>query len=256
MPGSLADRPQSINVSQRDYLIECMVCLDQAIRLVSAGISGSRDTQGRSTQYDGYADTDRRSTFRPAPGGFVYREPYRWPFRQARHYLVDTDQKAALLAITVPRRPILWQAVLWGTLCLMVAASCIGLWLYTGHDTPTALDILAVAVLTIGQVTLGLAGLFWWKRRRLRPLLATLTPTDLQISQAEMRAAAINAMSGKQLVLAGVSGVFASTAMLINAALQLVWRQPVGLLWLTGSMIFAGFAWYHFKQLAIRAEKH
>jgi hypothetical protein len=44
-----------------------------------------------------------------------------------------------------------------------------------------------------------------------------------------MRAAATNAMSGKQLVMAGVAGVFAATAMLINAALQLAWRQPYGL---------------------------
>jgi hypothetical protein len=194
--------------------------------------------------------------FRPAPGGYVYREPYRWPFGEVPHYLVSADQKAALLAIILPKRPILWQVVLWSTLCLMVAIACVGLWLYTGHDNPTALDILALFILTVAQVFLALAILFWWKRRRLRPLLATLTPTDLRITQIEMRAAATNAMSGKQLVMAGVAGVFAATAMLINAALQLAWRQPIGLLWLAGSLIFAGLAWYYFRQLVTRAEKH
>jgi hypothetical protein len=193
--------------------------------------------------------------FRPAPGGYVYREPYRWPFGEVPHYLVSADQKAALLAIILPKRPILWQVVLWSTLCLMVAIACVGLWLYTGHDNPTALDILALFILTVAQVILALAILFWWKRRRLRPLLATLTPTDLRITQIEMRAAATNAMSGKQLVMAGVAGVFAATAMLINAALQLAWRQPIGLLWLAGSLIFAGLAWYYFRQLVTRAEK-
>lgn len=193
--------------------------------------------------------------FRPAPGGYVYREPYRWPFGEAPHYLVNADQKAALLAIIVPKRPILWQVVLWSTLCLMVAIACVGLWLYTGHDNPTALDILAMFILTVAQVIVALAILFWWKRRRLRPLLATLTPTDLRITQIEMRAAATNAMSGKQLVIAAVAGVFAATAMLINAALQLAWRQPIGLLWLAGSLIFTGLAWYYFRQLVTRAEK-
>jgi hypothetical protein len=193
--------------------------------------------------------------FRPAPGGYVYREPYRWPFGDAPHYLVNADQKAALLAIIVPKRPILWQVVLWSTFCLMVAIACVGLWLYTGHDNPTALDIVAMFIITVAQVILALAILFWCKRRRLRPLLATLTPTDLRITQIEMRAAGTNAMSGKQLVMAGVAGVFAATAMLINAALQLAWHQPIGLLWLAGSLIFAGLAWYYFRQLVTRAEK-
>jgi hypothetical protein len=194
--------------------------------------------------------------FRPVPGGYVYREPYRWPFGQAPHYLVSADQKAALLAIVVPKRPILWQVVLWSTLCLMVAVSCIGVWLYTGRDTPNALNTLAIIVLTIAQVILGFAILFWWKRRRLRPLLATLTPTELRITNSEMRAAATNAMSAKQLVIAGVASVFASTATLVNAALQLTaWQQPIGLLWLAGSLTFAGLAWYYFRKLITRAEK-
>ena len=87
--------------------------------------------------------------FQPVPGGYVYREPYRWPFGQAPHYLVNDEQKAALLAIIVPKRPVLWQVVLWSALCLIVAVTCVGLWLYTGHDTPTALDTLAVVVLTV-----------------------------------------------------------------------------------------------------------
>ena len=192
--------------------------------------------------------------FQPVPGGYVYREPYRWPFGQAPHYLVNDEQKAALLAIIVPKRPVLWQVVLWSALCLMVAVACVGLWLYTGHDTPRALDTLDMVVLTVAQVIVAIAILFWWKRRKVRPLLATLTPTDLRITRGEMRASVTNAMSSKQLVITGVCNVIASAAMLVNAALQFAWGKPAGLLWLVGTCMFGGLAWYYFKQLVSRAE--
>jgi hypothetical protein len=193
--------------------------------------------------------------FRPAPGGYVYREPYRWPFGEAPHYLVNEDQKAAIMAIVISKRPILAQVILWSTLCAMVAIACVGSWAITGHDTPTGIDIIGMIVLTVAQVILALVILFWWKRRRLRPLLATLKLTDLRISQSEMRAAATNAMSVKQIVIAGVAGVFASTAMLVSGAVQLALRQPTGFIWLGCSLVFAGLAYYYFKQLIARTEK-
>lgn len=193
--------------------------------------------------------------FRPAPDGYVYREPYRWPFGQARHYLVTADQRDALLAMVVPKRPILWQVVLWGALCIFVAIACAGVWLYTGDDQPTTLDTFAMFVLTVAQVLVALAILFWWKRRRLRALLATLTPTDLRITRSEVRAAATNAMSGRQLVIAAAAGAVASVAMLADAALQFEWGQPMALLWFAGAVIFASLAWYYFQQLIARAKK-
>jgi hypothetical protein len=193
--------------------------------------------------------------FRPAPGGYVYREPYRWPFGEAPHYLVNEDQKAAIMAIVISKRPILSQVLLWGTLCAMVAVACIGLWAYTGHDTPTGIDTIGIVILTVVQVILALAILFWWKRRRLGPLLATLPPTDLRITPREMRAAATNAMSAKQVVIAGVASVFASTAMLVNGAVQLALRQPIGLIGIGCSLVFAGLAYYYFKQLIARTGK-
>jgi len=193
--------------------------------------------------------------FRPAPGGYVYREPYRWPFGEAPHYLVNEDQKAAIMAIVISKRPILSQVMLWSTLCAMVTISCVGLWATTGHDTPTGIDTTGIVVLTVAQVTLALAIFFWWKRRRLRPLLATLPPTDLRITASETRAAATNTMSAKQIVIAGAASVFASTAMLVNGAVQLATRQPLGFIWLGCSLMFAGLAYYYFKQLIARTDK-
>ncbi len=163
--------------------------------------------------------------------------------------------------LMVSKWPILSQVIVWSTLCLMVAISCVGTWLYTGHDSPTAFDTLAIVILTVAQVIVALVINVWWNQHRLRPLLATLTPTDLRISRSEMLAAAQNNMSSKreaspkQLVIAGVTAVFASTAMLVSATLQLAWRQPTGLLWLAASFVFAGLAWLHFRRLLARAEK-
>src|SRR5579862_3645779 len=119
-----------------------------------------------------------RINFKEVAGGYVYRESFRWRFWRARHYLVNDHQKAALLDVIVPKRPILSQAIMWGTLCLMVAVACVGMRLYSGHHSPTTLDILSIIALTVAQVIPAFAIFFWWKRRRLRPLLATLTPTD------------------------------------------------------------------------------
>ena len=192
--------------------------------------------------------------FQPAPGGYVYRESYRWPFGDAPHYLVNEDQKAALLAVIAPKRPVLWQVVLWSALCLMVAAACVTVWFTTRHDSPTGLDILAIAVLTVAQVVIGLATLFWSKRRRLRPLLATLPRTDLRITLSHMRAAATNAMSRKQIIVTTVSSVFASIAMLVSGGLYLASHRPIGLLLLAVSLIWAGLAWYYFRKLIARTE--
>lgn len=191
--------------------------------------------------------------FQPVDGGYVYREPYRWPFVEAPHYLVNEDQKAALAAVVIPRRPVLWQVVMWSTLVLMVALACVGAWLYTGHESPTVVDGFAMILLTVGEIAVGLAILFWWKRRQVRPLLANLPRTELRITQAQIRAAAANAMPDGQIRLAAIAGVFASLAMLVNAGLQLAWHNLIGLFWLSGSLIFAGVAWYYFRLLISRS---
>jgi uncharacterized iron-regulated membrane protein len=194
--------------------------------------------------------------FQPAPGGYVYREPYRWPFADAPHYLVNEEQKAQLLAVIVPRRPILWQIVLWGALCAMVALAGVAVWLHTGHDTPTPLDLFGMIVLTAVQAIVALAILFWWKRRRLAPLLASLPRTELRISRAEMRAAAAKAMSRKQLIVVTAANVFASIAMLVNSVIQFtVMHSPMGFFWLALGAVFAVLTIYYFRQLRARTGK-
>ncbi|MGY4503351.1 hypothetical protein ACVWYH_007308 [Bradyrhizobium sp. GM24.11] len=191
------------------------------------------------------------SLFQAAPGGYVYRELHGWPFKRALHYLVTEDQKIAILDVVVPRRPILWQVALWSTFCLFVAVDCVSLWLYTGHDTPTGFDIFGVLALAATQLLVALAILFGWRRRQLAPLIATLTPTELRITRSDMRKAATNAMSSKQLLFAGLASLFlfASVAMLINGGLQLAWHHPTCLLWIACGVAFAGNAWFYLRQV-------
>ena len=170
--------------------------------------------------------------FQPAPGGYVYRQPFHWSFRPRPHYLVNEEQKDALVAITMAKRPILAQVIMWTALCAMVALACLAMWAITGHDDPTGVDIVGMIALTASQIFIAFAGLRWWKLRELRPLLGTLTRTDLRIEPAQIRAAAVNAMSVKQLVVAGVSSVFAASAALVSGALQLALHHQTGLIWI------------------------
>jgi hypothetical protein len=192
-------------------------------------------------------------TFQPVPGGYLYREPFRMSSK-AQHYLVNDAQKAQIVALTMPSRPVLWQISLWCTLFAMVAIAWLVIWLYTGHDNPTVVDAIAMIVLTIAQLLIAFATLRWWKLRHLRPLLATLQPSDLKLTQSAMPDAAMNAMSLKQLLIAGVSSTFAATAALASGVIQLATRQPIGLFWLAICLVFAGLAVYYFKRLLKRAE--
>jgi hypothetical protein len=190
--------------------------------------------------------------FRPAPGGYVYRQPYRRPFGDAPHYLVNEDQKAAIIDHTVAKRPILFQFIMWGSLCAMVAIAGVGVWAYTGHDSPNLTDTIGMAVLTVVQIAAAFAIFFWWKRRRLQPLLATLPRTDLRITQSEMRAAMTNTTSTKQLMIAAVASVFAAIAMLVNVVIQFMMGQPMAYFWLSLCLVFAGLSIYYFRQLIAR----
>ena len=194
------------------------------------------------------------ATFQPVPGGYLFREPFRLPSK-ARYYLVSEAQKAQLAARAIPRRPVLWQISLWSTLCTMVAIACLAVWLYTGHDHPTATDAIGMIVVTIAQLLVRFALLRWWKLRRVRPLLAILQPTELRPTQSATRGADANAMSVKQLVFVGVSSTCAATAMLVSGATQLALRQPIGFFWLALSLMFAALAIFHFKHLIDRTAK-
>jgi len=193
--------------------------------------------------------------FMPVPDGYVYREPYRWPFTQAPHYLVNEAQRERLLAITVPKRPVLWQIALWGTLCLMVAVAGVVVWAFTGHENPTLIDAMSMMILTFAQVVAALLILRWRKLRELRPLLSSLPTTDLRITSSDMQRQATNAMSIRQLILLGAINVMACSSFLVGGVVFLVLRQSQGFFYLAGALLFGTLAIAYYHRLIDRVEK-
>jgi hypothetical protein len=195
--------------------------------------------------------------FKAAPGGFVFREPYRWVFGPARHYLVSEAQKAQIAAVVVPRRLILWQVAVWTTLCLMVAIAGVIVWATGRHDNPSAGDVAAMIGLTVVQVYAGLLIFRWWKLRRLRPLLAGALPTDERITRSDVERAlntGAAAVSVRQLVVTGAVSVIASTVFTMNFIIFLVLGQALAWLFLPTAILFGGVAWVYFRRLMLKVE--
>jgi hypothetical protein len=192
--------------------------------------------------------------FMPVLDGYVFREPYRWPFTQSPHYLVNEAQRDKLLAMTVPKRPILWQIALWGTLCLMVAGAGFVVWAFTRHENPTLIDTISMMVLTFAQVVVALLILRWRKLRELRPLLARLPTTDLRITRSDMQRQTMNAMSIRQLILLGAINVMACSSLLISGIIFLVLSQSQGFFYLAGALLFGTLAIVYYRRLIDRVE--
>lgn len=192
--------------------------------------------------------------FMPVQNGYVFREPYPWPFTQSPHYLVNEAQRDKLLAIIVPKRPILWQAALWGAFCLMVAFSGFMVWAFARHTNPTLMDIISMLVLTFVQVVVALLILRWRKLRELRPILASLPTTDLRITRSDMRRQTTSAMSIRQLILLGVINVIACSSLLISGIIFLVLGQTQAVLLFVGALLFGAVAIVYYRRLIDRVE--
>ncbi|CAN7403145.1 hypothetical protein LJR220_003611 [Bradyrhizobium sp. LjRoot220] len=192
--------------------------------------------------------------FMPVLDGYVFREPYRWPFTQARHYLVNEAQRDKIIAMIVPKRPMLWQIALWGTLCLMVVAAGFVVWAFTRHENPTLVDTISMMVLTFAQVVVAFLFLRWLKLRELRPLLASLPTTDLKITRSDMQRQSMNAMSIRQLILLGAINVMACSSFLISGIIFLILSQSQGLFYLAGALLFGALTFLYYRLLIDRVE--
>ena len=103
--------------------------------------------------------------FKPVPAGFIFRAPNPWIFGRADHYLVNAQQKAALLGILVAPRPWLRvAALLVGVLLWGVAMATVG-WAFSGHEDPTVGDAIIMIVMTLAALFLAGTG----QRHLLRP---------------------------------------------------------------------------------------
>jgi hypothetical protein len=139
-------------------------------------------------------DMIEATRFKPAAGGFVFRMPSIWMFGRAEHYLVSEAQKAELLSILAPRRPVLRVLVI--LLLIALAAGVMVLTVRTfgsGARTMTLGDHMIMAAIAITIVAASLAMERMRGRYRVEQIVMPLLRTDETISYCDRHHAMLGA---------------------------------------------------------------
>jgi hypothetical protein len=196
--------------------------------------------------------------FKQVPGGYVFQQPNPWVFGRSTRYLVSEVQKAALLAIITPRRPILRAVVITiGILLWAVAAPTI-VWAVSSHDEPTAGDAIAMFVLILLPMFVALVIALRRNLRRMRSVIAGAPRTDERITQGELRHAMANAMSFKRSLLIGsawtLTVLLQVFSLVIRNARHPLFSDVQSCLNLFTALVAAGLAAYYLG-LAIRKRR-
>lgn len=125
--------------------------------------------------FDGMEET----LFKPVEGGFVYRAPSPWLIGRGRHYIVSEEQKAVLAAHH--RRTMLqtfWAIVVAAGTC----GPLVGIVLPSASIMPQIM-FLGVAMLIGLAIGMAINALLL---RRIKPIIATLTPSAERVTQRDM----------------------------------------------------------------------
>src|SRR5262245_15524818 len=147
-----------------------------------AGCVSRRQTVGRRTMarhwwkpFDGMEEL----TFRPVEGGFVYRAPSPWLFGRYRHYFVNAEQKAVLAsAHRTTMRQIFWSIVVGAGAFAPIAGAFL-------PSQPNAQQLVYLGVAGLIGLAIGLT-LNALLLLRVRPIIATLTPSSVRITQRDV----------------------------------------------------------------------
>jgi tryptophan-rich sensory protein len=192
--------------------------------------------------------------FKQVPGGYVFQQPNPWVFGRSSRYLVSEAQKAALLAIITPRRPILKAVVILAGILLWVAAVAIAM-AFFGHDEPTVSDVAATIVLSAGPMFAALVVALQRNLRRMRAVIAGAPRTEERITHAEVRKAMANAMSLKRALLFGAVWTFLYSVqvyfLIIRNARHRLFSDAQSFISLYLVIMAAGFA-VHYLVIALR----
>jgi hypothetical protein len=149
--------------------------------------------------------------FKPVAGGYVFQAPNPWVFGRMSRYLVNDAQKAALLAIIMPRRPILRIALITAVIVAWAGAAGAIVWALSNHDQPAFADVAAIFALVLAPIYLVWVVALQRNLRRMWPILADAPRTEERITSGELRRAMADAMSLKKLLLLAACWVFTST---------------------------------------------
>jgi hypothetical protein len=126
--------------------------------------------------------------FKPVSGGYVYGAPNAWLFSSREHFLVTEEQKAAILAThTSSTRPVLWITS-WIALSALLGTA-LPLWAYRSDYHPAGLNGVSAMIAMILSIYPAFVISRQLLLRRLRPILATLPPTNERITSLEVRQA-------------------------------------------------------------------
>jgi hypothetical protein len=139
--------------------------------------------------------------FKQVPGGYVFQQPNPRIFGRSSRYLVNEEQKAALLAIVTPRRPVLRGTVILAGVLLWAATASFLVWAFSSHNEPTTLDVVAISVLIVGPMLAALIVALQRNLRRMRSILAGAPRTEERITRGELRRAMADGMSMRRVLL-------------------------------------------------------
>jgi len=119
-------------------------------------------------------------TFRPVEGGrYLYAAPSLWLFGRKRHYVVNAEQKAALASVhRTMMRYVFWTIIVAAVTCAPLAGAFL-------PSQSNAQQLLFLSVTTLTGVAIGLA-LNALLLHRLKPIIATLTPSDERITRRDV----------------------------------------------------------------------
>jgi hypothetical protein len=157
---------------------------------------------------------------------FVYQAPNPWIFGPTSRYLVTEAQKAALVAIVVPRRPKLRIAIVSAAILLWTGIVATIMWAFSGHNDPTASDVLVMMSLILVPVYFAWVVALQRNLRRMQPIIANAPRTDERITRPELRKAMIDALSYRKSLLLGATWTF-SSLMQVSILLMRNGRHPL-----------------------------
>jgi hypothetical protein len=165
--------------------------------------------------------------FKPISGGYVYRAPNRWLFGSQQHFRVNDAQKAAILAtVNTSGQPVLWITGIAWILQSALFGTALSLWAHRSGSYTAELSGVLAAIATILSVYPAFVISRQLLLRRLRPILAGLSPSSDRITNLEERRA-IRAISAplspgrrRIAIIAGVVTMAATLGAMIVRAID------------------------------------
>jgi len=158
--------------------------------------------------------------FKRVAGGYLFQAPNPWVFGRTSRYLVNEEQRAGILAIVTPRRPILRIAVVTIGALLWAASAGTIVWAISPHADPTVIDGVAIFALVLLPIYPAWVIALQRNLRRMQPFIAGAPRTDMRISNGEMRKAMADAMSTRRALVYAALWSFTSATQVFSLVVR------------------------------------